>query len=199
MVIVKTSVLRNLSLTFMYMVLLSPLLVFCYVQYEKCHLAVLCMLANCFFYYAVLPCQMRAEALIVRDVCIRLQERNARMCTHETLIWPKQTSSFIKTGVLCWQQTILQAHKSTSTRKSVPKPIKEQSWKRAFGTKVSGLCSVCQHHTISVWECHYGHIVSLKNFGQDTVDNLLPVCASCNESMGAENLYDFQKRLLRHY
>ncbi len=39
------------------------------------------------------------------------------------------------------------------------------------------------------WEC--GHIVSVRDGGNDSVGNLRPVCSTCNKNMGTENMDSF--------
>ena len=41
----------------------------------------------------------------------------------------------------------------------------------------------------------YGHIKSLKNGGTNDMYNFVPICQTCNLSMGIENLYEFQKKI----
>jgi 5-methylcytosine-specific restriction endonuclease McrA len=36
-----------------------------------------------------------------------------------------------------------------------------------------------------------GHIVSIKNGGETSLENLLPICTLCNSSMGTMNMDDF--------
>ena len=41
---------------------------------------------------------------------------------------------------------------------------------------------------------HMGHVVALAKGGSNHVDNLRPICETCNKTMGVENLYDFKER-----
>ena len=43
-------------------------------------------------------------------------------------------------------------------------------------------------------EFHCGHIISYHNGGADSVENMRPICPSCNLSMGAENMDTFIER-----
>lgn len=58
-------------------------------------------------------------------------------------------------------------------------------------------CLCCEKTVLdcasSDWHC--GHILSVKNGGSTTIDNLKPICASCNLSMGAKNFDDYKKTL----
>jgi len=41
---------------------------------------------------------------------------------------------------------------------------------------------------------HCGHIVSHANGGSMHIDNLRPICASCNLSMGTQNMNEFRQQ-----
>ena len=78
------------------------------------------------------------------------------------------------------------------SRKSIPKPLKQQLWDKYFG-KEKGVakCSCCNHNEIRQDSFHAGHIVSVKNGGNNTLDNLKPICQTCNSSMKTKNMNDF--------
>ena len=42
------------------------------------------------------------------------------------------------------------------------------------------------------FEC--GHVVSEKNGGKPTIDNLRPICSFCNKSVGTMNMEEFKKK-----
>lgn len=44
---------------------------------------------------------------------------------------------------------------------------------------------------ITPFEYHAGHIVSEANGGEVTVENIRPICAACNLSMGQRNMDEF--------
>jgi hypothetical protein len=44
---------------------------------------------------------------------------------------------------------------------------------------------------------HAGHIISDKDGGLPVVDNLIPICATCNTSMGSINLYTFKEKYFK--
>ena len=78
-------------------------------------------------------------------------------------------------------------------RKTIPKALKEQVWDKYVG-KERGIakCLVCNDREISKSSFHAGHIKSVKNGGDTTIDNLLPICSHCNLSMGKQNLYEYK-------
>ena len=59
-----------------------------------------------------------------------------------------------------------------------------------------GECDVCKCEIDSKkFDC--GHIVSVKNGGETNETNLLPICATCNKSMGIENLNEFKQKYFK--
>ena len=78
-------------------------------------------------------------------------------------------------------------------RKSIPKSLKILVWNKNIGKeKGIGGCYVCESEIDSKnFEC--GHIISVKDGGDTNLDNLLPICSSCNKSMGTQNLHEFKE------
>jgi hypothetical protein len=76
---------------------------------------------------------------------------------------------------------------------SVPKAVRNAVWERAFPASSRGTCGACSR-AIDVFNFHAGHIVAAACGGTATVDNLTPLCACCNTSMGTTNFHDFKAR-----
>ncbi len=71
------------------------------------------------------------------------------------------------------------------------------AWNRTIGVTIGVYkCLCCNTSEISQQNFHCGHIVSRHNGGEDVVDNLVPICGSCNSSMGTNNMDDFIKTLM---
>ena len=84
---------------------------------------------------------------------------------------------------------------SKQRRKTIPKKIKQMVWNRYIGEeKGVGLCQCCLTTQIDKMFFHCGHIISVKNGGSTYVNNLRPICALCNHSMGSQNMDDFQRQ-----
>lgn len=80
-------------------------------------------------------------------------------------------------------------------KKSVPKVVKDHAWNRWIGDDIAkSKCFCCGLNEIKMNSFHCGHVVAEVNGGKTTVDNLRPICASCNLSMGTDNLDDFKVR-----
>lgn len=72
-------------------------------------------------------------------------------------------------------------------KETIPNHVREEVWRRYGGP----LCWCCQIEPISARNKHFGHIIAEAEGGSATVDNLRPVCASCNLRMRTQNMYDF--------
>jgi len=80
-------------------------------------------------------------------------------------------------------------------KKSIPKVVKDLSWNKWVGEDVARTkCLCCGVNEIKMSSFHCGHVVAEANGGTTTVDNLRPICAACNTSMGTQNLNDFKAK-----
>tara|TARA_Y100001970_G_C14208501_1_gene845471 strand:- start:1590 stop:2156 length:567 start_codon:yes stop_codon:yes gene_type:complete len=79
-------------------------------------------------------------------------------------------------------------------RKSIPKPVRIQVWNKYIGEENGiGKCDVCATEIKQTnFDC--GHIISAKDGGPDIVNNLVPICRTCNQSMGSDNLNEFKEK-----
>ena len=76
-------------------------------------------------------------------------------------------------------------------RKSIPAAIRCSVW-RKYNDSLDGYCPLCFPSTIiSIDNFDCGHIISYKNGGKDSIDNLIPLCVKCNRSMGATDIKDY--------
>ncbi len=81
-------------------------------------------------------------------------------------------------------------------KKKIPKAVKEAIWNIHIGSnKAEGMCFVGCGNKIFMQGSgyHAGHVISEANGGPATVDNLRPICASCNGSMGSTNMDVFMR------
>ena len=96
------------------------------------------------------------------------------------------------------QQTgVIIKEKPKKRKKAIPKKIKNDSWNKYVGKKVGETkCLCCRTTQIESKDFVAGHIISEANGGTITVDNIVPICNSCNLSMGTKNMDDF---ISEHY
>lgn len=80
-------------------------------------------------------------------------------------------------------------------KKTIPKTLKTVIWDKYIGgDKRSAYCICCTNNEIKVENFHAGHISSEKEGGETNESNLLPVCSSCNLSMGIMNMELFVEK-----
>ena len=76
--------------------------------------------------------------------------------------------------------------------KKIPLSIKNQLWFKYFGKeKAIGICNLCKEE-IHITNFHTSHKISRFNNGSDELENLIPLCKSCNLSMGKTNYDDYK-------
>jgi 5-methylcytosine-specific restriction endonuclease McrA len=79
-------------------------------------------------------------------------------------------------------------------KKAIPKALKRCVWDTYIGAEIGKtLCLCCQHVYIRQIEFHCGHVIPEDKGGETTIDNLRPICAQCNLSMGTQNMNEFMK------
>lgn len=58
------------------------------------------------------------------------------------------------------------------------------------------MCFCCEKNQIQKDNCHMGHILAKRYGGLFTVDNLRPICISCNCRMGTIDLFEFKNNVI---
>lgn len=69
-------------------------------------------------------------------------------------------------------------------KKSIPKALRQQVWVRYFGKNFNKKCYIkwC-NNMIDVFNFECGHDIPESKGGLTTINNLRPICSSCNKSM----------------
>lgn len=81
-----------------------------------------------------------------------------------------------------------------SERKKIPKSRQYEVWRKRNGTNMEGCCFVCNESlNFSDMEC--GHIIPNVYNGSTELDNLEPICKTCNRDMGIMNLNEYKTLL----
>lgn len=78
-------------------------------------------------------------------------------------------------------------------RKQIPKKLKEIVWDKYIGKEFNiSKCICCNYTEISKENHDCGHVKAVLRGGSNEIENLRPICESCNSSMGAMNMFDFK-------
>ena len=80
---------------------------------------------------------------------------------------------------------------------TIPKALKIAVWNKYIGEEIGkSKCLCCNLTDITQMKFHTGHIIAEACGGLTNIDNLKPICESCNKSMKTKNMDEFQKQLI---
>jgi len=94
-------------------------------------------------------------------------------------------------------------HLKVSPRITISDSTKNKVWINEFEAKNSGMCPIWNCKKIldkdvqNSWQC--GHIIRINNGGKTTLDNLRPICPTCNNKMSDTNWYDYEIYIKKNY
>ena len=82
-------------------------------------------------------------------------------------------------------------------KEKIPVALREQVWIKQMGRVFEGKCSTswCKNQ-ITVFDFESGHNIPESKGGATNIDNLIPLCARCNKSMG--NRYTIEEWSNKH-
>lgn len=73
-----------------------------------------------------------------------------------------------------------------------PSALRHEVWKKYVSEIYrKGKCFCCRSSDIEESNFECGHVISRKNDGSFSLENLRPICSQCNKSMGAQNMDEF--------
>jgi len=84
-------------------------------------------------------------------------------------------------------------------KETIPASVKTEVWNTFIGKeKGGGECCCCGKKSITQREFHAGHVIPDRDGGLPEVNNLRPICAPCNLSMGPQNMINFMAKYYPH-
>lgn len=87
-------------------------------------------------------------------------------------------------------------NESKYVRKQLSKKLRKSVWDKYIGSDVEqSKCLCCNSERITIKNFQCGHIESVKNNGNDSIDNLRPICGYCNQHMGIQNMVQYQDNI----
>ena len=76
-------------------------------------------------------------------------------------------------------------------RTQIPKALREAVFTKYCLSYDNAKCYIGCGERISPFNFECGHVISQKDGGKSTMENLRPICGRCNNSMGTRNMYEF--------
>ena len=78
-------------------------------------------------------------------------------------------------------------------RRPIDKNVRHLVWTKYNKSSLSGKCYVCKT-PITFQHFHVGHNKAVAKGGKDNINNLRPICSSCNNSMGTISIEQYKAR-----
>jgi hypothetical protein len=77
----------------------------------------------------------------------------------------------------------------------IPATVRNSVWNKYIGISLGKAeCYCCKMEPVTRANFHCGHIVSENRGGKITINNLRPICAHCNSSMGTTDMNEFMQK-----
>ena len=77
-------------------------------------------------------------------------------------------------------------------REKIPKIKKQEIWHYYIGEEIGkSKCLCCKLTDIVQISFHCGHVIAEAKGGELKMNNLRPICQSCNSSMGTTNMDEY--------
>jgi hypothetical protein len=97
---------------------------------------------------------------------------------------------------LCYKK-ITPIHEFKNQRIPITQKERQNIWKKVFKSSIEGICPIfgCEKTLENKkWGFVCGHVISVKNGGDNNIDNIRPICAQCNQEMSDENWNDYNEK-----
>jgi 5-methylcytosine-specific restriction endonuclease McrA len=83
---------------------------------------------------------------------------------------------------------------SKKKKEHIPHKVKTDVWDVYIGSHIAEhKCICCKRTTIRQRDFQVGHVISEAKGGTLEINNLRPICGTCNRSMGTRNMVDYVK------
>ena len=154
----------------------------------------------------------KSRDIVIKEILLNLEQNNT--ITEETVIQKtkKKSSKKTKDNTVIEDNTIKIIKPSNKTKnkkdiinqdntiienikpkkKSIPPSLKIKVWNKHIGDEIGKTkCLCCKLQDIYQASFSCGHIISEFNGGELKLDNLKPICSSCNSSMSTKNMNEY--------
>ncbi len=80
-------------------------------------------------------------------------------------------------------------------KRTIGKKQRELLWSTYLGKDSRlGQCYACNNE-LDILYSEAGHVIAFEQGGTDNIDNLRPICVTCNRGMGTENLEEYKEKI----
>ena len=92
------------------------------------------------------------------------------------------------------ERSLIGGQKSKGSRKPISKDLREKTWLKYMKNKTLGVCYCCGIKPIHFTDFEVGHNKSVFAGGTNHIDNLRPICRSCNRGMKTKSIEWYKKK-----
>jgi hypothetical protein len=122
----------------------------------------------------------------------QIDEIRRELQTHEHSELPNQQLQYAKEDVVLVENESLPTTIRTTKKSKISQAIRIVCWNTYIGEEIGkAQCVCCKTNFITQHNFHCGHVIAEANGGKVQVNNLRPICAVCNNSMGTINMMEF--------
>ena len=130
--------------------------------------------------------EMEMEQKRVRDAEMEMEQKRVRDAEME------MEQKRIRDVEMEMEQKNKEKNENKQKKQAIPKNVRTIIWNHYIGEDIiKHKCLCCKKVTIHNTNFEVGHVISEKNNGTHEINNLRPICSSCNHSMGTENMITF--------
>ena len=130
--------------------------------------------------------EMEMEQKRVRDAEMEMEQKRVRDAEME------MEQKRIRDVEMEMEQKNKEKNENKKKKQAIPKNVRTIIWNHYIGEDIiKHKCLCCKKVTIHNTNFEVGHVISEKNNGTHEINNLRPICSSCNHSMGTENMITF--------
>jgi hypothetical protein len=141
--------------------------------------------------------QFKNETVIIlkqQQDTIDSLEKQLEQCFQKNTIHQKQSQIMVVTSQPSTSNIIQNSVTKSNKKKVINHAMRIVCWNTYIGEDIGKtLCLCCKSNSITQHNFHCGHVVAEAHGGMMHVNNLRPICAVCNNSMGTINMQVFAK------
>ena len=92
-----------------------------------------------------------------------------------------------------WPNHIIK-YPENNNEENITLTFRNNIWLKYCGEVYKTKCLCCNSREISIYNFECGHILSKKNGGEISIDNIVPICSFCNRSMGSTHMLKYMEK-----
>jgi len=124
--------------------------------------------------------------------------RDRKIAEESKVIFSLKNNNFIE---WLFDDTLSPIHRMRIVKEKISSSIRKKVWNsfspvnNYMKCPISACGFILDNNKKNGWDC--GHIISEKNGGATTIENLRPICKNCNQKMASKNWHDYENNICK--